>query len=206
MAKIRGVILVPIQIINIFGGVVSFIWLAVLGDWSPLLYGIVLSVVATQFLLTLLGLPALGLGLIAAALLDKGWRVSAVPFLFLGKLYTCALMAAWCIVVYAFFLKDSTDQTNLPLLIWSYGVATGPWTYMAAWILRSGGSPPAIVVVFLQIAYLVVTIITWRWGITLGGATTILSGAMALAAIIDGGATAASFLRGAASVGQPPID
>ena len=42
----------PILVLNIFGGVISGVWLAILGQWQPILWGI-LSLVGSPIVLAL---------------------------------------------------------------------------------------------------------------------------------------------------------
>lgn len=56
------------------------------------------------------------------------WRIF---FRFLSSVYIYMLIAAWCSAVTFYFLRDAPSHAFWPLLIWSYGVATSPWSYMA---------------------------------------------------------------------------
>jgi len=128
-------------------------------------------IAATTFLLTLLDLPAMGLGLLASLLMDKSLRIAAIPFLLLGRLYTFALMVVWSVVVFAFFMHRADNRTGIPLLIWSYGIATGPWAYMAGRQIRYGDPPAlsgAIEVMGLQFGDLLLMFITAGLGVSLG--------------------------------------
>ena len=45
-ARLLSVLAVPLSILNIFGGIVSGIWLAILGEWGLIGYGILALLVS----------------------------------------------------------------------------------------------------------------------------------------------------------------
>jgi len=68
-------------------------------------------------------------------------------------------MAAWALGCFYFFMSESTPSNWVPLLIWSYGIATGPWVYMAQKESQSGsGAYSSLTAFFLQIACIVVMV------------------------------------------------
>ena len=79
----------------------------------------------------------------------------------LGSLYMLALMFFWCVFVTGFFLKHPRNASLFPILLWAYGVATGPWTFLASKDQQGGGSNEfsLIAVVFLQAGYLLAGIL-----------------------------------------------
>jgi len=50
----------------------------------------------------------------------------------LGNLWTDAVMTVWCVGCFVVALGYYSDGSVWPYLLWAYGMATGPWTYMAA--------------------------------------------------------------------------
>jgi len=172
-----------VQGLSIFAGAISIFWLAILGDWGPIVYGVALLIAGARFLLMLLDLPAVGLGLICTVLIRSRFKIGAIPFLFLGRLYTAVLMAAWCTIIYLYFMDNTSDRTAVPSLIWSFVVATGPWAHMALWQERHGDPPAAsgvMEVMALQAAYLVLMMITIGWAANPLAATAVLSSVMLL--------------------------
>jgi hypothetical protein len=73
------------------------------------------------------------------------------------SVYTTIIMAAWCHGIFNLFLDMSSPRTLIPMLLWSYGTATGPWSYMAQ--RESEGSQgfqsASLYVVFVSLAYLI---------------------------------------------------
>ena len=59
----------------------------------------------------------------------------------ISSLYTAALIAAWGIGILAYFFRSrATAHSIIPLLIWSYGVASGPWSFLASKDQQGGGN------------------------------------------------------------------
>jgi hypothetical protein len=58
----------------------------------------------------------------------------------ISSLYTAALIAAWGIGILYFFASRATAHSIIPLLIWSYGVASGPWSFLASKDQQGGGN------------------------------------------------------------------
>ncbi len=88
-------------VLNSLGGIVSGIWLAILGEWGAIGIGLVLVFVSTGVLGVAL-LPATGLAVAAYAA-----RRSRAGLLFLGllsNLYIAALITVWCVGVLVFFM------------------------------------------------------------------------------------------------------
>ena len=112
----------PLMILNILGGVVSGIWLALLGEWGAIGRGILFLFVLTWFLRLML-MPSVLLTLPAAYYEERGKTFGFVCFIALSSLYILALMTVWCCGILFLFVKDATESSLIPRLIWSYGVA-----------------------------------------------------------------------------------
>ena len=149
------VLAIPLGLLNILGGIVSGIWLAILGEWGTLGWGLlafVVSGIALKLVLmpsTLLVIPAVHFG-------EKGNLFAMYILAFLSYLYVIAVVTVWCVAVLYFFAKRADASSIIPMLIWSYGVATGPWAWMAQKD-RQGGrvSASVICVFFSQVGYVI---------------------------------------------------
>jgi hypothetical protein len=151
-----SLLMVPLTIANLLGGVVGGIWLAFLGEWGVIGWGI-------GFLI----FSALGLGiammpgmLITAPgvmLAQRGREAAGIPFLVLGTVYQCAVLAAWCPFVLYFFVSQATSDSLLPVLIWSYGAATGPISHMAGKEEQAGMASEStfLITLLAQVGYVV---------------------------------------------------
>lgn len=146
------------MLLNTLGGVVSGIWLAFLGEWWAIGFGL-LSVFVSSFVISIALMPGLALtgGAVAFG------RRSKMALLFFGalsNLYVVFVMTVWCLGALVFFMSGSTPDTWIPLLIWSYGVATGPWSYMASQESRGGGGEASVTAAFFgQVAYVAMVLV-----------------------------------------------
>ena len=122
---------VPITILNMIGGIVAGVWLAILGEWGTIGYGVGALFLSVPFLAILL-MPSLALSVPSSYFLEKGNKPLAYFFAFFSNLYVDALIVIWCMAVLINFTSRADHSSFIPILIWSYGVATGPWTYMAS--------------------------------------------------------------------------
>ena len=146
---------IPLAILNVLGGVVSGIWLAILGEWGSIGYG-VLAMVFSGFVLGIALMPSLLFAAPGAYFAEKGIVWLFYIFAFLSSIYVVALMAAWCGAVLYFFAIRATSDTWLPILIWSYGVALGPWQWMAQKDAQGGGGEASMASTFFaQVGYVV---------------------------------------------------
>ena len=158
MQGLISLLMVPLMILNMFGGIISGIWLAFLGDWWAIGYGVAGLFLSSFFLASLL-FPAILISAPGMLLIDKGKEILAIPFLFLGNLYTVALMSSWCLAVFIFFMARAGSDNYIPLLLWSYGAALGPWMYMAQKEQQSGTSGgETISIFFAEIAYIAIAL------------------------------------------------
>jgi hypothetical protein len=141
----------PIVLLNLFGFIGSAIWLLLVGRWKEVLIGIIASVVA-PFLLGLALLPSFLVGAPAIYFAKRRFTLGLYFFSLLSSTYICAIIVTWCGGVLFFFLRDASSNAFWPLLIWSYGVATSPWTYMA----QKDESPASVMAAFFtQVAFIV---------------------------------------------------
>jgi len=121
---------IPVIILNIGGAVISGIWLAILGEWKPILQGIGFMIVA-WFALGFALMPSLIFVAPAMKLIEKG-KIGLGMFVgSFSLLYTNALITVWCIWILTLFLEQADQKSFIPMLIWSYGVALAPWIGMA---------------------------------------------------------------------------
>jgi hypothetical protein len=126
------ILAVPIGILNCFGGIVSSIWLAVLGEWTAIFLG-VLYIVGGPFLIRVALAPGLGFAVPAMGCLSAGRRVAAHVLILFYSAYTCGVVSIWCSIVMAVFMGWAAKSSLvIPLLIWSYGVAILPLCYLSA--------------------------------------------------------------------------
>ena len=115
---------IPLGILNMFGGIISGVWLAILGEWGLIGYGI-LALLLSGMGLGLAMAPGFILAAPAVAMIAKGNRVGGYLFGLLSTIYTVGILTAWCILVLVYYTKHADSNSIIPLLVWSYGVARG---------------------------------------------------------------------------------
>jgi len=131
--RILEILSVPIMLLNFGGGIIAGIWLAFLGEWQLIGIGVLL-LFTSHWYLSLLMLPSMGIAGIGMYLFERKNPFANV-FLFLTQLYTNALIVGTC--VFAFFICSSFYHGDIglgyiPYLLWSWGMALGPWQFFAS--------------------------------------------------------------------------
>ncbi|WP_444930782.1 hypothetical protein ACJJIF_03075 [Microbulbifer sp. SSSA002] len=163
LQKILIVLTVPMGLLNLFGGFISGIWLAILGEWALIGYG-ALVLLLSGIGLYLALIPGDIFGEIGKGSLGKYKNFPLYILSILSVLYIFFILSAWCITVLAFCMEQTNHSSIIPALIWSYSVSTGPikrWSDKSA---ESGNPLPAIICFFIQIAYISCIIGVTVWG------------------------------------------
>jgi len=178
-----NVLSVPLFILNIFGEVVSGLWLLIIGEWRMVLLGIAIMVVST-FALGMAVLPSLLF--VPLATFSKG-EVGKVVAMILSTLYIAAVMVLWCAGVLWLFGRGLTARNIVPMLIWSYGVAVGPWAGMANKDQKAqGGNTYSLVSVFFaEIGYVVAIIMVLTGTQNFSALVKVLAGFLVAAQIVN---------------------
>lgn len=132
MWKIISILIIPVMLLNVGGGIVGGIWLAFRGEWRLIFTGIVLAVIS-PWILSILMLPSLGIGMVALIFKERKWVLYVLGFL--SQVYTNVLIMGTCL--FAFFIcarykSGGVDFSAIPYLLWSWGMALGPWQYFAS--------------------------------------------------------------------------
>jgi hypothetical protein len=150
IAFIRSLML-PLMILNVVGAIVAMVWLVILDQWVTLGIGIAL-LLSTTLAVCLALMPWLFFAAPAALLYDKGQRVLGLLFGGLALLYVYGLITAWCVAVLWYSMERVTIANLLiPTFLWFFGVAIGPWAYIASKEDRLGSS---FTIFFSQVGYL----------------------------------------------------
>ena len=178
MQAIASILLVPFMLLNFFGGIGSGIWLAILGEWWAIGYGVA-GLFFSSMIIGIAMMPGLLFAAPAAILAEKGKLLLAFPLVLLSQLYTYSVVIAWCMLVFLFYMANVKPNSFWPLLIFSYGVALGPLMYMSQREQQSGSGEGAVMTTFFaQVAYVATSLLTAFMPITLLGAIIIFSGIM----------------------------
>jgi hypothetical protein len=154
METLFNIFQIPIVVLNVFGFVISGVWLLVIGQWGSVVAGLVTAMFA-PFLLGLAILPSMIFNGPTLYFAERRVTIGVYFFGFLSSVYIYTLIAAWCSAVTFYFLRDAPPHALWPLLIWSYGVATSPWSYMAQ---RDQSVASFYSVFFTQVAFIVMMV------------------------------------------------
>jgi hypothetical protein len=132
--RIIEILSLPIMLLNIGGGIIGGIWLAVLGEWSLIGIGVLL-LFTSHWILSILMMPSLAIAGIAMHFYGRKNYFWGHLFGFISQLYTNILIVGTC--VFAFFLCSSFYTGDIgfgyiPYLLWSWGMALGPWQFFAS--------------------------------------------------------------------------
>jgi hypothetical protein len=152
MDKLVAAAVVPLMFLNTFGAIIAGIWLAVLGEWSAIGLGL-LAMFAGGILLGLAMAPGILFAAPTAYFVEKNIKVGAWFFGALSLLYTTTIIFIWCVICLFLFLKRANPDSFFPILLWSYGAATGPIAWLAQKDSQAGNNYAMIPTFFSQIGY-----------------------------------------------------
>ena len=146
--------------------------------------GIIIHLASTLIVAFLL-LPEIILAASSMFLWKIGLRFVSVLFGDLANFATPAVFVGWGLLTLTVFPQMGPQGAFAPLLLWSYSVATGPWTWM---IYKSLNEPdPGLVVLhvwFFSFGYFVAILALFFLGISMQTCFCILTAAMAVAWLI----------------------
>lgn len=153
MRSLLHIVGVPIAIMNALSGIVAIVWLLYLWDWKPLVIAalvLTLSSLAANILIAPGIMISLGAGAIAGS--AGASRAAAYIGSALSNLWIVLVEAAWCVGALMLFRPLATETNYIPILLLTYNVATGVWTWMAQ---KDGGPASLIGAIFVQAACIV---------------------------------------------------
>lgn len=176
---------IPLAVLNMLGDILSGIWLAVLGQWGAIGLGILFFFVSSGVLGVVL-MPSVLLAAPETQCAQKGKTLCMLCFGALGSLWIIAVMTVWCCGVLFLFVGHTTSTSLIPRLIWSYGVATGPWAYIAWREQQGGGAFASSLRTFLaEVAYVVVMLLIIFTRISVFQAIKVFAGFMLVGFVIQ---------------------
>lgn len=186
-AEASSLLILPLMLLNTFGGIIAGIWLAILGEWGHIGTGLLLAIGGPWFL----SIP-LGLGMLVLApmllLLEKVKNVwLQAPFAMVGASVTLGIMVAWAYLCQFILLEDASSDNLIPLVLWTYGAITGPFVYMAQKDQQAGGGNEysVIALFFYQIASIINMVIIGFFDFEIEETLPIFIGVMAVAMVIQ---------------------
>jgi hypothetical protein len=178
---------IPLMILNMFGGIVAGIWLAILGQWSIIGIG-VLIILNSTWTLGFVIMPAMLLAAPAAMFAEKRNTLGLVCFVALSNIYIHSVITLWCCGILFLFVRDATASSLIPKLLWSYCLATGPWAYMASRDAKESDSraSASMIATFLaQLGYFTIMILVIFTPITFLGAIMVFACFMTVSLVLQ---------------------
>ena len=146
-----------ITIINTLGGIVGLIWLLILGEWRLALgwfFAAILFVIVYSFLLVIIQMPFMW---VTQLFISKKHRYSAVIAAGTNLLIGYLINLTWAFLVFGFIVEATRGLNSLPYLIYGYGLAVGPFQYIAS--KESPDNLPTFLAVWLNaIAYVLLVV------------------------------------------------
>jgi hypothetical protein len=132
-AKLLEVLSVPIIILNMGASIIGGIWLAILGQWGLIGIGVFL-LFTSHWYLSLLMIPSLPIAAIAAKLFEKKNPLGYIVG-FISQVYTNLLIVGTCVMAFIICSRHYAGDIGIgyiPYLLWSWGMALGPWQFFAS--------------------------------------------------------------------------
>lgn len=125
--------MLPLAAVNLLCALVVAIWLAVLGEWGSIGWGLLASFGAA-FGSGVLMMPGLFVAAAVNPLMEKGVSWKGLGFLvaFAGLLWTFAVPSVWGLLAADYFVSHADAASQTAHLFWIFIITVMPWTYMAS--------------------------------------------------------------------------
>lgn len=148
---------------NIVGVISALVWLLWLKQWLALGVGIAVCIAGT-FIASILLLPSIGIASPALLFVNSRAKTLAIPFLLLSNACMSGAMVGWGALMLWWMPRLGPEAAFVPLLIWSYEVATIPWVSILQKSQREkdGGHAMFHICVF-SFGYIVAVLARWIW-------------------------------------------
>jgi hypothetical protein len=180
------ILILPFMLLNILGVLAGAIWLAIIGQWSVLGIGL-LSMFLSAPVIGFALMPGALLTMAAAPFLGTRLWFLGFPFLLAESIYSNAIISAWCFGVVVFFVQEAGADATLPALLWAYGVAISPLSYMTQ---KSEGADGArfasgLITFAAQLAVVFMAIVVLAKGLDFHSLVYLCAGTMGVAALMQ---------------------
>lgn len=144
----------PLALLNLLGGIIGGIWLMVLGEWSAIFLGVAVLAFGA-FAAALLLAPGMVVAGLGAASFERGNAVIGWCLMILAAPWTYLVVLAWQTAIFDWYVDHSTSDNAIPLWLWSFGAATGVWSFMASKETEDSMAP--VTAFCAQISFLVIS-------------------------------------------------
>src|SRR6476661_2351327 len=99
---------IPLMVLNVLGGIVSGVWLAIIGDWAAIGLGIGLFFFSTM-LLGIAMMPSVLLVAGTSYFSSKRSKLGFICFGILGNGYVLTVVTLWCCAMLYLFMHDANE-------------------------------------------------------------------------------------------------
>ena len=120
----------PLMLLNALGGLAG-IWLAFLGEWRIIGWGI-LGLFVAGYALRFALVPGGVLTALASSFSRQKQPWRSYVLIALGRGDDAALISAWCCAVLYFLVWWTKPMSLIPTLLWSYSTAMSPIAYFVS--------------------------------------------------------------------------
>lgn len=157
--------MVPVVLLNMFGGLIGGGWLLYLGMWKPVVFGLC-AILSGSLVLGFMLLPSIALVIPLGGAIERGSIIAATIAVLVSVVFIKVVMTIWSLGVFDLFLMKSKQEAIIPLLLWSYTVAVTPWGTMARYDQQTNpDSFSAVSTAFLAVACISVMIGVYFFGV-----------------------------------------
>jgi hypothetical protein len=147
---------IPLMIFNNLGGIVAGIWLLILGEWKFVIIGLLAAFTGSFVLGFVLMIPMI-FALPSMFFIERNHRIIGYIFGFFSLLTTNAVIFLWCLTAFWVCYINSTADSIIPALLWSYGVAVFPLQSLAE--KEKDNEYTILTLLFVQVAYITMLVL-----------------------------------------------
>ncbi len=147
--------------LTMLSGVVSAVWLLRMGEWEPVVGGLVVAFLM-PWVLIFVGLPGRGLSMIYDRLMTRGSKVFGGIFAFMALFYSYFVFLIWTLCVFTNIWARARPGTYVLLTLWGYSVMSAPMEFLA--YHEGPKRPDAVITVIVAQLYYVIVAAAWFSG------------------------------------------
>ena len=119
-----------LALLAVFGGIISGIWLIIIGEWNVVLAGFIFSVVMPA-IFAVACLPVItSIALLLGNDLSPNRTITTVAS-FLTAFWVALLISVWTLFIFHYFMSNSDNNSFILLSLFGYSITMSPLVYMA---------------------------------------------------------------------------
>lgn len=151
---VGGTLILSLFFLNAFGGLVGAIWLLFERQWKIVIGPFILSLIV-PVIFSVVYMPVIGLGVLAVKSIEKKRLFTGVLCTAIGALFQNIVFVLWIVFVFNYFIMiyHNLNVSLIPILLWGYAIATGPFFYMASKEPPDSNTGASLACFFLMFVY-----------------------------------------------------